>query len=418
MNITLQQNAFQGGQPVVIDVPGDWDVEIHALPGDDMPPLTHQEILEKLNHPYGMKPLRELAQGRKECVIVFDDISRGTPTQPMAEAVLEELLGAGFDPAHIRFLCALGTHGAHTRRDFVKKLGENIVRKYRVFNHNCYENCVNIGTTKNGVKVWINSEYMACDLRIGLGALTPHPFNAFGGGGKLLFPGLASIDTVGQNHATAIGFIRQYNLINTEMMGDLSMDAMRKEVEEMTAMTGELFKVDCIYNSRLDLIDLYAGDPVLEYYAAVPAAQKYYVTQRPVEKEIVIVNANAKASEATIAVGMGLMGLAKSGGDVVIIDFTELGQVPHYLLGNFGNAATGRMYGKVPKIRPHLRRLIYVSPTPDPASAFWFGEEYKHVYVNTWQEALTLLRENYGPGTRVSVLMDGTISYYEKNRGG
>ena len=74
-------------------------------------------------------------------------------------------------------------------------------------------------------------------------------------------------------------------------------------------MAGPFFKADCLYNSNLELIDLYAGDPIQEYYAAIPAAQAAYGISPITDMDIVIVNANAKASEATIATGFGAMAL-------------------------------------------------------------------------------------------------------------
>ena len=309
MKYTLQQNAYQGFTPVEIDVPDSWQVQWNGIVGDDAPALTMEQIKQKLNRPYGSPTLKELARDAKKVCIVFDDISRGTPTRIMAEAVLDELLQAGVQKDQIRFLCALGTHGAHNRMDFVQKLGEKILHDYPVYNHNCYENNICIGKTERGYDVCINKEFMDCDLRIGLGALTPHPFNAFGGGGKILFPGLASIETITQNHDTAVNYIRDNKINTTACMGDLSVSGMREEIEEMTRMVGQFFKVDCIYNTKLELIDLYAGDPIEEYYAAVPAAQKLYAMPSASDMDIVIVNANAKGNEASIASSLASMAL-------------------------------------------------------------------------------------------------------------
>jgi nickel-dependent lactate racemase len=307
MKFVLQQNVWQGFEPVEIDLPDDWDVEYHGIAADDMPALTREEIRARIDAPCGSAPLRELARGRERVAIVFDDISRATPTKILAEIVLEELHAAGIRKEQIRFICALGTHGALDRNDFVCKLGENIVRQYRVFNHNCYENCVCIGKTKRGFDVCINKEFMSCDLRIGLGAILPHVFNTFGGGGKILFPGLASIDTVEQNHNAALGFCHEHDLIPAQVMGDMRVDGMRREVEEMTRMVGQFFKIDCLYNTRFEIVGLFAGDPIEEYYAAIPMAKKIYVTPRSKDKQIVIVNANARANESTIAMTVGLM---------------------------------------------------------------------------------------------------------------
>ena len=179
-------------------------------------------------------------------------------------------------------------------------------------------------------------------------------------------------------------------------------------------MVGEFFKVDCIYNTRLEPVDLYAGDPIQAYYAGVPAARRLYRTKRPVDKDIVIVNANAKASEANIAVSLACMGLSPEGGDIVLVDHTSLGQIPHYVFGYFGKNSGGRMCGRIFRSRPQVRRILCNMPYPDLGSAPLFGDVDKQVYTQTWEETLALLEKDYGPGTRVSVIADGTITYFAR----
>lgn len=412
MKFELQQNAWFGNEPVKIEFPDNWDVTYHGIKGDELPALTKEQIREKINKPYGMPPLRELAKGRNEVVIVFDDISRGTPTQIMAEVVLEELHAAGIKKENIRFICALGTHGAHSRLEFTAKLGKEIVRDYMVFNHNCYENNVEIGVTKSGFPIKINAEFMKCDLKIGLGAIVPHPFNGFGGGGKMLFPGIADITTVHQNHKTAINAISAIGANPLVLTGKLENDGMRTEIEEMSRMVGEFFKIDAIYNTRLEAVDIFAGDPIEEYYAGVEVAKELYKTEAVEQKDIVVANANAKTNESAIALFFGAMGVKNTGGgDLVLVNHSRIGQAPHYLLGAFGKTTGGRMWSNVSREMPHLDRIIYYTPYPDMASLTWFGEHEKIVYASSWEEVMKLL-ERHGDNANVSILADGTIQYF------
>lgn len=413
MVFTLQQNMWQGFEPVKIELPDDWDVQYHGIAADAQRALSREEIRAKINAPYGIKPLRELARGKQRVAIVFDDISRATPTQILAEIALEELHAAGVQKDQIRFICALGCHGAHNRYDFVNKLGERIVREYMVYNHNCYENCTLIGTTRRGYEVKINSEFMSCDLKIGLGAILPHVFNAFGGGSKLLFPGIAHIDTIQESHKTAINFARSHAIVSAAAMGDMRVDGMRLELEEMARMVGEFFKIDCLYNTRQEIVDVYAGDPIEEYYAAIPAAKALYVTPRAKDRDVIIVNANARANEATIAFSLGSIAAAETGTDIVIIDHTRMGQVTHYLLGTFGDNAPGRMFGQSPRRNERINRIICYMPHHSLEDSFFFGNREKQIYVDTWEEVMQLLTPCHGAGTRASVLADGTMQYYE-----
>ncbi|GAI06591.1 unnamed protein product, partial [marine sediment metagenome] len=65
----------------------------------------------------------QLAKGKKEVVILFDDMSRATPSAVLIPHVLEELAVAGIPDDNIRFIAAIGAHGSMNGIDFRKKLG-------------------------------------------------------------------------------------------------------------------------------------------------------------------------------------------------------------------------------------------------------------------------------------------------------
>jgi nickel-dependent lactate racemase len=74
--------------------------------------------------------------------------------------VLDELHSAGIEDDQIRFLCGLGSHGPATRTPMVQKLGEDIVSRYRVYNHNAFSlDNVDLGKTKTwGIDIRANPE--------------------------------------------------------------------------------------------------------------------------------------------------------------------------------------------------------------------------------------------------------------------
>jgi nickel-dependent lactate racemase len=411
MDFVLQQNSWAGFEPVTITLPDDWNVEYHGIEADEWPVLNKEAIRERINAPYGSKTLGEMARGKKQAGIVFDDITRGTPVQPIAEVVLEELHQAGIRKDQIRFICATGLHGAHTVADFTNKLGPRIVAEYEVFNHNPYENCIPIGVTERGIEVKINKEFMMCDLRIGIGAITPHHFNGYSGGGKILCPGIAHIDTIQQNHATAVNFLVEKKLNLVAGMGKLENDGMRKEVEEIADMMDNFFKIDCLYNTYLKPVGIYAGNHRDAFYAGVPQAVRGYATNPAMNKEVVVVNANAKANEAAIATNMAVLGLRPEGGDIVLINFSKMGQMTHYLFGAFGTTIGGRMWGKIGRSRPQVRRIIYFSPYHSYTDLRWIGEREKITCITTWEDVMKELK-SHGKGTACSVLADGTLEYF------
>lgn len=397
------QNAWRDDPNacVSLELPESWEVVFHTMEADRRPPLTRGEIAERIRAPVGMSPIREMARRGREAVVVFDDLSRGTPARIPAELVVEELLSGGVGMEHIRFLCALGNHAPLTRADFVRKLGEDIVERFPIYNHNPYEHLVKVGVDSAGEDVLINREFMNCDVRVGIGSVSPHPLNGFGGGGKLLFPGIAGIRTTYANHSR-----REFLPFSPQSCG------LRREIESMTGMVGPFFKIDAVLNARLEIVELRAGDPVAEYEQAVALSQALNTMADSAEKkDVVFVNANAKYNEALIAVRVGAMDL-KPGGDLVLINHCPVGQVVHYLYSAFGTDYGGLCWTPRDK-RPgsHVGRVIYYTPYPDVASRYSLNEPEKVLFAKTWEDVMALL-SCHGPGTTASVIPDGTISYF------
>ncbi len=352
--IRVWQNAWKDTQDtyVALSLPDDWEVTSYEMHGDGKAALNREQMREKINAPIGLPAIRVLAEQGKEAVIVFDDLSRGTPVKELAELVIEELLAGGIQKESIRFLCALGNHGALTRADFVKKLGASIVENFPVYNHNPYEHLVQVGVDSAGQPVLVNREFMACDIRIGIGSVSPHPLNGFGGGGKLIFPGVAGIKTTCANHS------RREFLPFSPIPG-----GFRRDIEAMTRMVMPFFKIDAILNARLEIIDLYAGDPIEEYYKAVESsAINSAMIRSGKPKDIVIVNANAKYNEALIAVRIAEMDL-REGGEIVMVNHCSAGQVVHYLYSAFGSKYGGKCWVPYPS-RPKYKAAASFTRLP------------------------------------------------------
>jgi len=411
MQFTFPQHSWSGEKPVAINLPEDWNIEYIGMPGDDQPAMSNERIKEAIRNPVGCPTLKELGGKCKQVVILFDDNTRATPVRPMAEAILEELHESGVKKDQIRFICALGMHGAHTRLDFVNKLGEKIVREYPVYNHNPYENCVSVGKVSSGSEIFINAEVMLCDLKIGIGSITPHPFNGWGGGGKIMLPGVGYVDSLEQNHQVAVAGLHAKGLNPVSGSGSLDNDGMRRQIEEVVRLTGFTFKVDAVINSKKEIIHVTAGDPIAQHYKGIEVAEKMYAASFASEKDIVIVNANSKGNEMLIANFLAAMVVKKSGGYIVIVNFQPGGQTPHYLLGPFGRETGGRLWSGIKSAMPHLKKTIIYSAYPDYVSGSWVGDLKNVAWATTWEEALAELG-NPGAGAEVGVMADGTIQYF------
>ena len=397
--LSIQEKAWYGDSETTISFPERWSVQECRMNGHDTPALTDTEIVSALNTPYDSPTLAEIAKGRTQAVIMFDDLTRPAPTSRILPFILEILQEAGFDDDHIRFVGAFANHAAMSREDFSKKLGCEVMERFRVYNHNPYEHHVDLGTTSNGTPILVNREVMACDLKIGIGGLIPHPGAGFGGGGKLVFPGVMSIDSVAHNHGE---IPRPPTSSATGMLGIVEGNVIRADIEEAVGTVGLDMKIDLLINNRRELVGVFAGDFVAQHRAGVARARELYATPCPKEMDIVVCNTYPIENQATKGVWPGRVSL-KVGGTAVVITQSIEGQAMHYLTGRFGSDYGGRLWTPSKAGIPSAERVIVYSEYLSRTDLDRFGPAETVIGCRTWAEVLSHLGTAYPGDAQVAV---------------
>ena len=281
MNIVrVPELAWYDTKELELSLPESWQVEIYNMADYNRPAMKPAEIKASISKPIGISPIKELAKGKKEVVILFDDITRVTRAAKIVSFVLEELAQAGISDTRIRFIAALGLHSTLWRQHFVKKLGDEIVAKFRVYNHNPFGNCTYVGTTTYKTKVYANEEVMKCDLKIAIGSVVPHPMSGFSGGGKIILPGVVSYETIDWNHMMMSKSHLEHKDKPVTGMGIFDNNPMHKDIDEAAKLVGVDFLINCIVNMWGETAYMYAGPMELVHAAAVKKAKTHYLTQK------------------------------------------------------------------------------------------------------------------------------------------
>jgi len=389
--------------------PDRWEVDNLTSPGLDKVGLSPAEIKERIESPLEGSILEEMARGKRKVAIVFDDMTRPTPVKAIVPFILESLHRAGLNKEQIRFIWALGAHGAYDMISARKKLGDEIVEQYAVYNHDPFQNNVRVGRTPTGLELWANREVMACDLKIGIGCITAHPHVGFGGGAKIILPGVSGIESINRFHD------QLYRDSSRTGLGNFDSNIMRAECDAAGDMVGLSFKVDCLINRRGEITNLYAGPFKATHAAGGEDGKDHYGIPYATGYDITVCNAYGKATEspishrfASITLKLGSVGTA-----VMISDAPE-GQVPHYVFRSWGSDYGGRHYE--PKVRgtsglQNVRKLLIFSSYPDRTSLDWFCHIDDATIVKTWSEVLAILEQDYPGEARVAVIQDGTMQY-------
>lgn len=207
-----------------------------------------------LRAPIGVRPLRERVGPGDEVVVVFPDRTRPMPSRRVLSAILQEL--DALPPERVTLLNALGAHRPNTPEELTDMLGTEIVRRYRILQHDPQdrEALVNLGRTAFGREIWINRTFMEASVRILTGFIEPHFFAGFSGGPKAVMPGLAGLDTILGNHGAA--------MIDHPgaTWGETEANPVHREIAEVAERAAPEFLVNVTLNRRREITGVFAGD--------------------------------------------------------------------------------------------------------------------------------------------------------------
>ena len=183
----------EGGAPVLCSRIG----ELKAEGGG-------QEIVRAaMAAPIDSPRLRELARGKKNCVVIVSDHTRPVPSRDILPPLLEELR-EGSPEIEITLLVATGFHRPTGAKELEDKLGREIMDSCRVVVHDCRDAASNveIGTLPSGAPCVIDRLAVETELLVAEGFIEPHFFAGFSGGRKSVLPGVADQVTVLGNHCS------------------------------------------------------------------------------------------------------------------------------------------------------------------------------------------------------------------------
>ncbi|MFC1809277.1 amino acid--tRNA ligase-related protein [Candidatus Omnitrophota bacterium] len=137
--------------PYTLHFPETWEVMV--IGELNMPVLSHEIILSRLNNPCGSDTIQELSQSKKTACIIVDDSSRPTPAHVIIPYVIDRLAQGGIHENNITIVISHGTHSADSSNLIIEKIGKDVYDRFKVIAHDCRENLIELGTTSNGIPV-------------------------------------------------------------------------------------------------------------------------------------------------------------------------------------------------------------------------------------------------------------------------
>lgn len=224
--------------------------------------------LKALRDPIDSKPLADIVRPGDKIAIVVSDETRLCYTDQFLPVIIAELNANGITDSDIDIVIATGTHRAQTPEEDILVLGEEMVKRFRIHQHDCRdkENLVYKGTTSRGNKVYINKIVANADKIIATGAVTLHPMAGFGGGRKAIVPGVAGLETINHNHVLALAEKPGDGCNPNVTIAKLEGNPFHEDLTECVEFVNPDFLVDVVLTSDGGLYEVVAGNWKTAFY--------------------------------------------------------------------------------------------------------------------------------------------------------
>lgn len=168
--------------------------------------------------------------------------------------MLDYLEKYGITRDRIDVVVAGGTHRHMTEAEIESTFGEKLFREVRFTNHDCRSSeLVSVGRLKSAGEVKINPLVAQADFRIGIGSIIPHPMCGFGGGAKIVFPGVANYEAIRDHHCALM-------IAKGAFLGNIAGNPFHQEICQAGRLAKLDFLINAVYNSREEVKGVVAGD--------------------------------------------------------------------------------------------------------------------------------------------------------------
>jgi nickel-dependent lactate racemase len=239
--------------------------------------LNTLEIQTKIAQPFGSQKLSALAKPAKNALIVVPDFTRIARCDLVLPAILQTLAESEIERDNISFIIASGTHRAMSGEEIACITGIDVANNYLISKHDCHNQrqLQFVTKTSRGTEAFVNKAVFQHDLVITLGVINAHYFAGFGGGRKMIFPGLAGRQGIIDNHLLSIDFkkgqlaegITPCNLLNNPVHDDML---------EIVSHCPPHFSVNTFLTDDNQIADLFAGDWLAAHRAAAQAFMNHH----------------------------------------------------------------------------------------------------------------------------------------------
>jgi len=220
--------------------------------------------------------------------IVVADKTRRCGYEYGLKWLMESLHARQVTDEQVCFFIAYGTHAGQDEEHCLQAYGPSY-RKYRFIHHDCTDQTLfsTIGTTRKGTPIRIRKDILSAQLIITFGAVSHHYFAGYGGGRKLLFPGLGEKEAIYHNHSLFLDR-NTGQLAKACQPGNLQDNPVSDDLYEVHTKLPGYISIHGLPGSTGEIIEFFFGARYNDFLQVTTLLDRYYRTSRRGPYDLVI----------------------------------------------------------------------------------------------------------------------------------
>jgi len=278
-------------------------VSVHVVrpPRSIVLPDVEESLTRALDHPLSSVSFDEYLQRGSPVTIIVPDKTRQSGISTLLPLVLRRIHHQRQIPTgSIRILFANGTHGPQTEQEKRAIVGDAVYESYPVFDHNPHDEngLIPEGRTARGTEVRINALAAESPVIIALGAIIHHYFAGFGGGPKLIVPGIAAYSTALQNHRLTLTKNGDFNPQCRD--GNIDGNPVYEDIVEAVRLCPPVFFIGILLDTEGNITDIVAGDPIEAHRSGSKRADRQFRVTIQGKTDLVITSGGGYPRDSTM----------------------------------------------------------------------------------------------------------------------
>ena len=222
---------------------------------------------------------------------------------------------------------ALGGHRKSTKEEMIAVVGEEVINRINVYDHECEdkEELVYLGESSRKTPIYLNKRVHEADRVILTGGIVFHIFAGFGGGAKSILPGVVGIETIQANHRLSFNPGKSSGLNLNAGPNKVEGNPLREDMNEVCKIVNPDFLFNAILDTDGDFIKFVAGHYYDAWYEGGMFIRNLYGVQVQNQADIIVASAGGYSKDINLYQTIKTMDNALYGGkeDSVLVLLSE-----------------------------------------------------------------------------------------------